>query len=120
LSTPKISQYHLHRGCITAETTKYLRLKQPHTPQLNDASTFDLTDEQRRLRTFNANWNQALYDPKDLVNEGLFSLSTTYNNIQRFFCGIILTKFLSNTSSFIIHLLAFPKLQTPHSIWRGK
>jgi len=71
-STPKISRYHLHTACITAETAIYLRLKQPHTPQPNDATTFDLTDEQHRLRTFNANWNQALYDPEDLVNEGFF------------------------------------------------
>jgi len=51
LSTPKISRYHLHIACITAETAIYLRLKQPHTPQLNDTSTFDLKDEQHRLRT---------------------------------------------------------------------
>jgi len=85
-----------------------MRLKQPHTPQPHDASTFDLTDEQHRLRTFNANWNQALYDIKDLENEGFFSLSTTNNNMQCFSCGIISTKFPSNTSSFIIHLLASP------------
>jgi len=42
------------------------------------------------------------------VNEGFFSLSTTNNNIQCFSCGVILTKFPSNTSSIIIHLLASP------------
>jgi len=54
---PKISRYHLHTARITAATAIYLRFKQPHTPQLNDASTFDLTDEQHRFRTFNAKWN---------------------------------------------------------------
>jgi len=39
LSIQKASQYHLHTACITAETAIYLRLKQPHTPQPNDAST---------------------------------------------------------------------------------
>ena len=114
LSTPKISRYHLHTACITAETAIYLRLKQPHTPPLNDASTFDSTDEQHRLRTFNANWNQALYDPKDLANEGFFSLSTTYNNIQCFSGGNVLTKFPSNTFSFIIHFLASPNCKHLH------
>jgi len=85
-----------------------MRLKQPHTPQPNDTRTFDLKDEQHRLRTFSANWNQALYDIKALANEGFFSLSSTNNNIQCFSCGVILTKFPSNTSSFIIHLLASP------------
>jgi len=84
LSTQKVSQYHLHTAYITAETAIYLRLKQPYIPQPNDASTFDLTDEQHSLRTFNANWNQALYAQKDLVNEGFFSLSTTCNNMQCF------------------------------------
>jgi len=86
----------------------YMRLQQPHTLHPNDASTFDLTDEQHRLHTFNANWNQALYDIQDFANEGFFSLSTSDNNLQCFSCGIILTKFHSNTSNFIIHLLASP------------
>jgi len=108
LSTQKVSQYHLHTARIIADTAMYTRVKHPHTPQPNDANTFDLTDEQHRLRTFNANWNQTLYDIKDLANEGFFSLSTTNNNIQCFSCGTILSKFPSNTSSFIIHLLASP------------
>jgi len=70
LSTQKVSQYHLHTARVIAETITYMKLKQPHTPQPNDASTFDLTDERHRLGTFNKNWNQ------DLANEGFFSLST--------------------------------------------
>jgi len=66
------------------------------------------------LRTFNANWNQALYDPKDLANEGFFSLPTTYNNIQCFSGGNVLTKFPSNTFSFIIHFLASPNCKHLH------
>jgi len=108
LSIQKVSQYHLHTACIAAETAIYLRLKQPHTPQSNDASTFDLTVEQHRLRTFNTNWNQALYDPKAPANEAFFSLSTTYNDIHCFSGGIILTTYPSNTFSFIIYLFASP------------
>lgn len=108
LSTQKVSQYHLHTASIIADTATYMRLKHPHTSQPNDVSTFDLTDEQHRLRTFNANWDQTLYDVKDLANEGFFSFSTTNTNIQCFSCGTILTKFPSNTASLIIHLLASP------------
>jgi len=108
LQTQKVSQYHLHTARHIAETAVYMRLKQPHILHPNDVSTFDLTDEQHRLRTFNANWNQALYDIQDLPNEGFFSLSTSNNNVQCFSCGVVLTKCPSNTSSFIIHLLASP------------
>jgi len=53
--TRKFSQYHLHTARISAETATYMRLKQLHTPQPNDLSTFDLTSEQHRSHTFNAN-----------------------------------------------------------------
>jgi len=108
LKSQRVSYYHLQAARRIADMAVYMRLQQPHTLHPNDASTFNLTDEQHRLRTFNANWNQALYDIQDFANEGFFSLSTSNNNLQCFSCGIILTKLPSNKSSFIIHLLASP------------
>jgi len=109
LQTQPVSQYHLNAARIIANTAMHTRLIQPLMQHPNDVTTFDITDEQHRLRTFNANCNQALYDIKDFANEGFFSLSTNNNNVQCFSCGVIVTKFPSNTSSFITHLLASPR-----------
>jgi len=60
------------------------------------------------LHTFNANWNEALYDIKDLANEGFFFSFNQQQQYPMFLMWCDPTKFLSNTSSFIIHLLASP------------
>jgi len=108
LQKQTISTYHLQTAKFIADTTIYLRLKYLYTCHTNDVTTFDITDETHRVRTFNDNWDKTLYDVKHLANEGFFSLSTTNTNIQCFSCGIIITKFPSNTPSFVLHLIASP------------
>jgi len=109
LQKQHVSPYHLTTAKFIADTTQYMRLKYPLTCLPNDATTFDITDETHRFRTFNSNWNPTSFDTQDLANEGFFSLATTSHNIQCFSCGIILTKFPPHVSSFAIHLLASPE-----------
>jgi len=68
-----------------------------------------MTDESHRIRTYNANWDQTLFDIHDLANEGFFSLSHTSLEIQCFSCGLILTRFPSNMSIFAIHFIKSPQ-----------
>jgi len=103
-----ISPYHYQTAKYIADKTLYMCLKYPYTCQINDATTFDMTDETNRFRTFNDNWDHTLFDVQDFANEGFFSLAITNHNFQCFSCGIILTEFPSHTPSFILHLLASP------------
>ena len=115
LKQQTVSQYHTHTAKFIGDTTIYMRLKSPYVCHINNVTTFDLTDEQQRLRTFNESWDWTLYDVKDFADEGFFSLSTNNTYIQCFSCGIIVTKFPPNISSFAIHLLASPNCKHLHS-----
>jgi len=108
LQHQSVSTYHFNTAKQLANTALYMRLNHPHTYQTNDITTFDVTDETHRFRTFNDNWDRTSYDIKDFANEGFFSLHTTNLNIQCFSCGVIITKFPPYVSSFVIHLLASP------------
>jgi len=108
LQHQSVSTYHFNTAKQLANTALYMRLNHPHTYQTNDITTFDVTDETHRCRTFNDNWDRTSYDIKDFANEGFFSLHTTNLNIQCYSCGVIVTKFPPHVPSFVIHLLASP------------
>jgi len=86
LTKQHVSQYHVNTSHLITKASVYTKLKYPNTTQTNDACTFDPTDEQQRLRTYNTNWNRD--------NEGFFSLSPININIQCFSFGVILANFL--------------------------
>jgi len=111
LKQKSVSTYHFNTAKQLANTALYMRLNHPHTYHINDITTFDVTDETHRWRTFNDNWDRTVYDIKDFANEGFFSLHTTNLNIQCFSCGVIITRFPPHVSSFAIHLLASPDCQ---------
>jgi len=108
LQHQSVSTYHFNTAKQLANTAIFMRLNHPHTYHTNDITTFDVTDETHRLRTFNDNWDRTTYDIKDFANEGFFFLHTTNLNIQCFSCGVIITRFPPYVSSFVIHLLASP------------
>ena len=68
-----ISSYHVHTAKIIADTAIYMRLQNSDHCQLNDITTFNLTDEHHRLETFNnKNWRQSPYNVTDLSKNGFF------------------------------------------------
>ena len=105
LETQNVSKYHYKVAQCISQTATYMQLEYPYTNQINDVTNFDMTDESHRIRTYNANWDQTLFDIHDLANEGFFSLSHTSLEIQCFSCGLILTRFSSNVSIFAIHFI---------------
>jgi len=111
LKTQKVSTYHYKTAQCINNTISFMQLKYPNTHQLNDVTSFDMTDESHRIRTYNANWNRTLFDIHDFANKGFFSLSNTSLDIQCFSCGIILTRFPSNVSIFAIHFIMSPDCQ---------
>ena len=108
LETQNVSKYHYKAAQCISQTASYMQLEYPYTSQINDITNFDMTDESHRIRTYNANWDQTLFDIHDLANEGFFSLSHTSSEIQCFSCGLILTRFPSNVSIFAIHFIKSP------------
>jgi len=108
LKKQNISMHHYKTAQYISNTISYMQLKYPHTHQTNDATTFDMTDESHRIRTYNVNWDRTLFDIHDFANEGFFSLSHTSLDIQCFSCGLILTRFPSNVSIFAIHFIKSP------------
>ena len=92
-----------------------MRFQTPDHCQLNDITTFNLTDEHHRLDTFNnKNWGQSPCDVTDLAKNGFFSLSKINTHIQCFSCGIIITKFLPSVPIFLFHWLASPDCKHLH------
>ena len=108
LKAQNVSTHHYKTAQCISNTISFMQLKCPSTHQLNDVTSFDMTDESPRIRRYNANWNRTLFDIHDFANEGFFSLSNTSLDIQCFSCGIILTRFPSNVSIFAIHFIMSP------------
>jgi len=110
-----ISQYHVHTAKLIADTALYLQLRSFNKCQINDVTTFNLTNEHHRLCPFkNKNWDQSLYDVTDLAKNEFFSLSKINTHIQCFSCGIIITKFLPSVPIFLFHWLASPDCKHLH------
>jgi len=108
LQKQNVSKYHNNAAQCISQTTSYMQLEYPYTHPVNDVTKFDMTDESHRTRTYHANWDRTLFDIHDFANEGFFSLSHTSLDIQCFSCGLILTRFPSNVSIFVIHFIASP------------
>ena len=111
LKAQNVSTYHYKTAQRISNTTSFMQLKYPNTHQPNDVTSFDMTDVSHRIRTYNANWNRILFDKHDFADEGFFSLSNTSLDVQCFSCGLILTRFPSNVSIFVIHFIMSPDCQ---------